>query len=93
MQLKTLPKLTQSIWQIVKPQPVVHHTDHPLRAAKMTRTVVGRDNPIDLSEDPQEPYVPDRPGLKPSIPDLHTTLLMVRIERCSTSSSGPYRAL
>lgn len=68
---------------------VVDASFKPLGAAKITRNVLGRNDPIDLGEAIEEVYVPDKPGEKVSVLDSHPLFLTTPVRNRRFSSGGP----
>ncbi|WP_317056867.1 hypothetical protein [Roseovarius rhodophyticola] len=68
---------------------VVHATYRPLGAAKLTRNVMDRNNPIDLGDVTEETHVPDKPSRAPSIMDSHPHFLTTRVHNRRIPSGGP----
>jgi len=68
---------------------VVHASYRPLGAAKLTRNVLDRNNPIDVGDVTEETYVPDKPSHAPSILDTHPHFLTTRVNSRRIPSGGP----
>ena len=68
---------------------VVHATYRPLGAAKLTRGILDRNDPIDMQGATEETYVPDRPSHAPSILDTHPHFLTSRVDDRRIPSGGP----
>ena len=68
---------------------VVHASYKPLGAAKLTRSVMNKNDPINLGDLTEETFIPDRPSHAPSILDSHPLFLSTRIDQRPFSSGGP----
>ncbi len=68
---------------------VVHATYKPLGAAKITRGVVDRMNPMNVGDVTEESFVPDAPSRAPSILDSHPLFFTTRVSDRRFPSGGP----